>query len=374
MINVDMMMDTASILAEEDVQIIKDYQAASIAHKSLIPEQLELVYNRRWFNIWVPKACGGQGYSLPEGLRLLEQMAYVDGSFSWTITLCSGANMFAGFIDLDLAKEVFSQREVCLGGSGRISGKAVWDGERYTITGQWPYATGAPHLSHFTLNAFVYHGEMQQFDADGNPIFRSFFVPKDDVLIHYDWDTFGLESTASHSFSLMGYTIDEKYSFQLDTSRRVLDDPLYRIPFRPFADVTLLVNYLGMYRRFLDLSQKYFFEKSKDPVWEEKYSRARFALLDKYQQQLELDQAKINKLVENIWKEAVRDSLAENHPLLMDLHHSARTIVKQIREAVVDVFPLLGIRAAQRHEELNIVFRNLYTATQHSLLNIPVEE
>lgn len=365
------MKDKGSVLTAADIQIIKDYQAASIARKTLIAEQLALVYKRQWFKIWVPKVCGGLQLSLPEGLRLLEELAYLDGSLSWTVTLCSGANMFAGFIDLDFSQEVFKQREVCLGGSGRVAGRAVWDGVSYTISGQWPYATGAPHLSHFTLNAYIYHGDEQQFDADGNPMFRSFFVPKEDVLIHDDWDTFGLESTASHSFSLMNYRVDAKYSFQLETSLREVDEPLFRIPFRPFADVTLLVNYLGMYRRFVDLAHKYFFEKSKNPIWETTYSKSRFALLDECQNQLILDQNKVNTLVDAIWSRALVDVVDENDPLVVELYSTARSIVKAMRKAVIDVFPLLGIRAAQREEELNIVFRNIFTATQHSLLNIP---
>lgn len=361
------------MLKQEDIQLIQDCQAASIAQKTLVPGQLELAYDRQWFNIWVPKVCGGQGLSLPEGLRLLEELAYWDGSYAWTVTLCSGANMFAGFIDSALAKDVFTQREVCLGGSGRVTGKAVWDGTHYTISGQWPYATGAPHLSHFTLNAYIYHGNEQQFDANGNPLFRSFFVPKDDVLIHYDWDTFGLESTASHSFSLLEYVIEAKYAFQLDTALRVVDEPLFRIPFRPFADVTLLVNYLGMYRRFLDLTQRYFFEKSKDPVWDSKFGKQRFRLLDARQQRFEADQICVRQLIDELWHLASLGDMDEIHPAVLDVHSVARAVVRRIREDVVAIFPLLGIRAAQREEELNIVFRNLFTATQHSLLNIPSE-
>jgi alkylation response protein AidB-like acyl-CoA dehydrogenase len=274
------------MLKPQDIQIIQDFQRAGIAHKTLVREQLELIYDHNWFNIWVPNAYGGAAKSLPEGAALLEELAYWDGSFAWTVTLCSGANMFAGFIDQELAKAVFANREVCFGGSGRVGGKAVWDGQRYFISGEWQYATGAPHLTHFTLNSFIYHGDEQQFDTEGNPLVYSFFVPKDDVLIHYDWDTFGLESTASHSFSLINKPIDASYHFQLKPAARVSDEPLFRVPFRPFADVTLLVNYLGMYRRFLDLIQKYFFDKSKDPVWEEKFSKQRFRVLDGYQQQL----------------------------------------------------------------------------------------
>lgn len=362
------------MLKLEEIQIIQGHQKDSIARKTLVSGQLELIYDRNWFNIWVPKPYGGEGKSLPEGTALLEELAYWDGSLAWTITLCSGANMFAGFIDETLAKAVFSDRKVCLGGSGRVGGKAVWDGKQYVISGEWQYATGAPHLTHFTLNSLVYHGDKQQFDDTGNPLVYSFFVPKDDVLIHYDWDTFGLESTASHSFSLINKAVAPSYSFQLKSSLRVSDEPLFRIPFRPFADVTLLVNYVGMYRRFLDLVYKYFFDKSKDPVWEARYSKPRFRALDSYQQQLERDRSRMRELIGRIWDQAVMGNIAEDDDTVREIYQESRDMVKRIREGVSALFPLVGIVGAQREQELNIVFRNIFTATQHSLLNIPMEE
>src|SRR5690606_38893238 len=214
-------------------------------------------------------------------------LAYLDGAFAWTVTLCSGANMFAGFIDPSLAKEVFSNPKVCLGGSGRANGKAIFDGEKYHLTGAWQYATGAPHLTHFTLNAFIHDREIQRVNEQGEPVVYSFFVPRKHVLIHYDWDTFGLECTASHSFSLENVAINKDYAFELTPSSRKVDNTLYILPFMTYAELTLLLNYLGMYKRFLDLVEKYFFDKSKNTDWAEKYSKIRFRQVDAYQQQAE---------------------------------------------------------------------------------------
>ena len=190
------------MLQREAIQLIKDVQQESIKSKQLVESQLTLIYANNWFNIWVPKEYGGAGYSFKDGLELLKELAYYDAGLAWTVTLCSGANMFAGFIQPDKAKEVFGNPKVCFGGSGRATGKAVWDGEQYTISGMWSFATGAPHLSHFTLNAPIYDGEVPRLDEEGKVVVMSFFVPRDKVLIHYDWNTFGLECTASHSFSL----------------------------------------------------------------------------------------------------------------------------------------------------------------------------
>lgn len=358
------------MLQAEAIQIIKDAQSEGIKNKQLGYSQLNLIYDNNWFNIWVPKKYGGAEYNFVDGLRLLEELAYTDAALAWTVTLCSGANMFAGFIEPSKAMEVFKDRTVCFGGSGRANGKAIWDGSQFNISGFWSYATGAPHLSHFTLNAPIYDGDEQRFDEEGNPVVCSFFVPRDQVLVHYDWNTFGLECTASHSFSLDNVKVPIEQSFILLPEKRKVESTLYRIPFLPFAELTLLVNYLGMYKRFLDLSEKYFFEKSKDDFWADKYSKARFRKIDELQQVLIANKAFVYEAALDLWNEAEQQVIPKDDENLVVLSTRFKAIVEDMRMQVVSIMPLLGIKAAQLDNELNIVFRNFYTATQHSLLNL----
>lgn len=358
------------MLQAEEIQLIRDSQKDSIAAKQLVLKQLNLIYANNWFNIWVPKDYGGAEYSFEQGLALLEELAYYDGGLAWTITLCSGANMFAGFIDPNTAKSIFSKSNVCFGGSGRAVGKAIWKDGSYYISGQWSFATGAPHLSHFTLNAPIYDGDIPRVDEQGRAVIYSFFVPKDYVLVHYDWNTFGLECTASHSFSLDKVKVESSNAFVLSPEMRYYDSTLYRIPFMPFAELTLLVNYLGMYRRFLDLTEKHFFDLSKDSYWAQKYSKLRFRTLDTLQQKNESDRSFVNQVIHKIWSLSSEGVINEGDPYLVDVSIQFKDIVESIRINVATMMPLLGIKGAQIEEEINVVFRNIFTAAQHSLLNV----
>lgn len=357
------------MLTSEQIQIIKELQTEGIKNKALTKEQLDLVYQNNWFNLWVPKTLNGLEMSFPEGLNLLEELAYWDGGLAWTVTLCAGANMFAGFIQPEFAKSLWSDPKICLGGSGRVGGKAIDAGDHYVVSGFWSYATGAPHLTHFTFNAeIIKDGEVLKNES-GESLYYSFLVPKDDVLIHYDWDTIGLECTASHSFSFQDLKVPQENAFVLDPKFKQSDSALFNIPFMPFAELTLLVNYVGMFKRFLDLCEKYYFEKSQDTYWADKHSKTRFKQLDQLRTKFEGKVGQVKAYAAELWENALEGNEVEAD-LYLKIGELSREFAKDVRMDCAEILPLLGIRAAQKENELNIVFRNIFTASQHSLLNV----
>jgi len=59
-------------------------------------ETLKAIAAAKLWNIWVPKTHGGLELGLTEGLRTLQQLASIDGSLGWTVTLCSGLIISSG--------------------------------------------------------------------------------------------------------------------------------------------------------------------------------------------------------------------------------------------------------------------------------------
>lgn len=354
------------LLDKQDIQFIQKHLFTANTNQ-LTDTQLEWIYEKKFFNIWVPNVYGGLELPLVDGLKLLNKIAYYDGSLAWTITLCSGANMFAGYINPETATSIFKERNVCWGGSGKASGKAIWNGTDYEIEGKWSYATGAPHLTHFTLNAEIYDGEMQRKDANGNPVICSFFINKDDVRIIYDWQTFGLTSTASHSFSVEKINVSSDHLFQLTKCNAKIDTPLFRLSFQTFAEFTLLVNYMGMYKRFLDLLISDFKVKLHDNVNKDYIEEKIKLLLCKEEIYIKMEQTCMD-YADNIWQEASKNSNLNTNNLEYKVSNFAKESVRNMRNEMSNLFPLSGIKGAQSNEEINLVFRNFFTATQHRLL------
>lgn len=315
-------------------------------------ETLQWIADRNLWNLWVPKAYNGLELSLTEGLKTLQALAKTDGSLGWTVTLCSGANYFIGNLQLETANHIFlnAKETVIFGGSGGVFGIAEQQGDHYIISGEWRYATGAPYLSHFTLNAKIISDGKPVMNADGTPLVYSFVIPKEDVSIIKDWDTMGLKATATHSFKVDSVVVSSKQAFIYN--RFYLPQSIFKIPFMVFADLTLWVNYLGMAERFLEEATHIL-----EPNIVEPFS----ILLAETNQQLYTFAERIEQLTTS------ETAITETY--IQTIHKTASDSVKDLSQAILNTYPLLGIKACSQSHPLNNIFRDYFTATQHHIFS-----
>lgn len=315
-------------------------------------ETLKWIADKNLWSLWVPKVYNGLELSFTKGLKELQTLAKTDGSLGWTVTLCSGATYFIGNLQPEVANLIFLSPKdtVCFGGSGGVFGEAVKQGDDYMISGKWHYATGAPYLSHFTLNAKIIDNGKPVLNADGTPLVYSFVISKEEVTIIEDWHTMGLKATATHSFKVESVKVSSKYAFVYNTF--YLPQPIFKIPFSVFADLTLWVNYLGMAEHFFDEASK---------VLEQNPLKPFILMLYKTNKQL-------YKFAEDI--EAFTTNQTKITQDYIDTVHAiASASVKEISEAILKVYPLLGVKACSETHVLNRIFRDYFTATQHHIFS-----
>lgn len=314
---------------------------------------IEHIYSKRWLQIWVPKTYGGLGCDFVTGLSHLYEWAKIDGSLGWMLTLCSGANYFSRNMQPKIAKQLFSKERTCFGGSGMIGGTAdeQEDGS-YTINGIWHYATGAPYLSHFTLNAHVLKQGKQLLDDTGNPVVRSFIVAQDQVTVIANWKSMGMKATGTFSFQVDQVTIPADHHFVYDTF--YTQDIVTKIPFRVFADLTLLVNYIGMAHHFMEEAQKQVIHaKSLEAIAEiEKSWQQTLKYASQIEQVLALGAVVSPKLED-------------------DIHRFGVELVERLTLYLTQVYVQLGIKGTQVDQPIYQIFCDFFTATQHANFRTP---
>ncbi|CAD7813923.1 Flavin-dependent monooxygenase, oxygenase subunit HsaA [Chryseobacterium aquaeductus] len=312
------------------------------------PAIMNQIHQERLLQIWVPKMYGGLGFRLKEGLTVLFDWSKIDGSLGWMLTLCSGANFFSRNLKPNIAKELFSDPKTCFGGSGMIGGTAEQQGDgTFLINGLWHFATGAPHLSHFTLNAILTENGIPLLNESGSEIVRSFVIPKDLVEIIPNWKSMGMKATGTYSFKVDHVKVSEDYSFVYDEF--FTNDALDKIPFRVFADLTLLVNYLGMAKHFSEEAIK--IRPQLD--------------LNSFNKNIEQQMEKVFQYTDEI------ESILNEYKLITEekqaeIHRYSTDLVKSLSHQILEIYFQLGLRATHTDSEIYQIFCDYFTATQHS--------
>lgn len=358
------------ILSEPDRRRLSRCAAAADAAGMLQPGQRALIQRRGWLTMLAPRACGGAELALPDAVRLEEAVAAADGSCGWVVTLCAGAGWFAGFLPPALARELIATPRVCLAGSGAPGGQAERDGDGWRLAGRWGHATGAPWATHFTLNAVLQERGQPLLDAQGQPRIRAFVVPADAVEVLPTWSSIGLRATASHAFALRGCRVPADHGFDIDPRCATADGPLYRFPFRPLAFVTLAANLAGMAGRFIELAGAAI-ERRLDPAGGGRIGDpVRVAAeLGGAREDFAGARDRFYRLLDAAWAQVAGGELPPAAAMAA-LETAARTLVSCARQAVDGLYPYAGLQAADPRSELNRVWRDFHTATQHALWTV----
>lgn len=346
---------------------VRELAAKSEEMGELHPEILELAYQENWFKLFVPEVYGGPGKKLPEILRLEEALAEADGSLGWTITLCAGAAWFAGFLNPDLANEVFSDRAVCFAGSGAVGGTAVKTDNGYLVNGHWKYASGALHATIFTANCILKNSNGDDLlDEDGNPEIKSFILKKDEVEILSGWSYFGLIATGSHAFNVHNVLVPANRIFKINTTIEVADEG-FDYPFLQLAETTLAVNSLGMANHFLKLVEGSFFSRSG----QKRYSEKQVEFFNKELQDCKVEVQNLKdqfyKIFDESWEQLTKQGIIDENKLV-EVSSISRKLAHACRKATDTLFPYCGLEAAKKESEINRVWRDMHTASQHALL------
>lgn len=311
-------------------------------------EVLNWIQEENLWNLWVPETYGGLGLPLTGGLAKLKELARIDGSLGWTVTLCSGANYFIGNLQQDKAQEIFidSGETVCFGGSGGVLGTAELVDDHYKISGKWRYATGAPYLTHFTLNAELRENGNVVRNGDGSPKVLSFVISKEKVRIIEDWNTMGLKATATFSFEVNDVLVHKSNGFLYNDHH--LPDPIFKIPFSVFADLTLWINYIGMAQH----------------LYEEAFRSIDKGLLDDLEHTIKDGDLKIFRYAEQV-ENGILTHKSLDDRIIQEVHHVASESIKTLSRHIIGIFPFLGVNASRDNHPLNQIFRDYFTATQH---------
>jgi alkylation response protein AidB-like acyl-CoA dehydrogenase len=364
----DIIPHPAQLLQADTTQTIRDMAASAEEAGKLLPAQLELIYRQQWFKVLTPKQYGGLELDLNQEVRLIEALAWADGSIGWVVTLCTGAGWFGGFLEPKLAKEVFAQRDVCLAGSGAPTGTATITKNGYLVNGTWKYASGALSTTHFTANCRIMDSNGPVLNNEGTQLIIPFVFKKDEVNIIPAWTYSGMVATGSHSFEVNNVEVTTLRTFRIDANYAHIKHPLYMYPFHQLAEATIAANISGMAIHFMDLCKDVFAKKQVEKNLTTAQSKELNDLLTWSVVRMNQLRATFYDDLDRSWANYAQDNTADREENLKSVSSSSRKLAKKARQIVDDLYPYCGLEAARTTTELNRVWRDVHTASQHALL------
>ena len=337
--------------------------AQSEQQARLAPQISAPLLHEGFFRLWIPGAVGGLELSLPDALRIYEAAAAIDGSLGWAVMIGAGGGLFAAYLPLAGARELFAPAAALVAGSGAPSGCAERVPGGYRVRGSWRFASGAHYASVFTAACVVTVGGTAVLDAAGKPLIRAMSIPPAQVRILDTWDPTGMRGTGSHDFEVHEAYVPEHHTFSVITDAPRETGPLYRLPFGVLTELPVSAVGLGIARRAL-YEFAHLLPARKSAVGAPAVISQRFAQACAV---LEQAGAAVTALAQEAWR-----TVSEGH--LLDAAQLARITAvcgvshAQLRAAVDELAGVAGMRAIDRRGGFARAWRDLQALGAHGSL------
>ena len=202
----EMLLDTAVRLQP----LLREKACAAEAVRKLPDEVINGLTHAGFFRLLKPPRFGGYDVSQRTILQVIEALAQANGSAAWLVSIGATAAALVSRGSERLQSEIFSSPDVRIAGSLN-PGTARRVNGGLSVSGSWPFSSGAPHANWVTLGAAVAD------EADRNIGPYVCLVPASEVQLHDTWHTVGMRATASQTYSAKDLFVPEHRTIALSS-------------------------------------------------------------------------------------------------------------------------------------------------------------
>jgi len=318
-----------------------------------------------FFSLWLARALGGPELNTVDYFRVIEELSRADGAVGWCAMVSAGYSRLSGYLDDDVARDIFGDGSTIVAGTINPTGKAIVVPGGFRVSGRWNYGSFIGH-STWTVGSSVIHDDGgPRRGPDGAPDMRLMLFPTSAVEIIDTWRVGGLRGTGSHDFQVSDLFVPDDHAVAAFTAKPVRPGTLYAAPFITVFAMALASVPLGIARAaieaFIELAE------GKTPIG------ASARLRDKASAQAELGKAEALLssarafLVEQL--HGVWDTVAKGDMPSLPQRATARLAAAQAAaasaQAVDLVYNAAGGTAIYEHNLLERCFRDVHATTQH---------
>jgi alkylation response protein AidB-like acyl-CoA dehydrogenase len=146
-----------------------------------------------------PAEFGGAQAGLTAQMRVIEEIAGLDGAAGWNVMIGSGGGLFADYLPEETAHDIFAPDTVIAGAIKPI-GQARPVPGGFEVSGRWSFASGCHYANWLLGGCVVMENGAPRMLPTGMPETIGGLMPAADCRIVDTWHTAGLRGTGSHDF------------------------------------------------------------------------------------------------------------------------------------------------------------------------------
>jgi indole-3-acetate monooxygenase len=229
------------------------------AGRELPPDIVDALHEARLFRMLVPRSLDGDEVSPVAFMRAIEELAKADASTAWCVAQTSVCSTVSSALKPDVAAAIFKNDPrgvLAWGPSTSTKATAVAEPGGYRVSGEWPFASGSRHATWLAAHSFVSESDgSARRDSTGEPVQKTFVVPRRAAAIKDVWHVIGLKGTGSDTYTLTDVFVPEDCAIAhhaLDPAERREHGPLYSFTIYQLFGSSFPAIALGIARAMLD--------------------------------------------------------------------------------------------------------------------------
>jgi indole-3-acetate monooxygenase len=333
-----------------------------IEHEQTLPRPVvDALVSTGVFRTHAPRAIGGLEVDVLTYFEVVEELSKIDASVGWLAMINCG-NFYSWF-EPSISEPLFHAAQPYAVASGNLApkGRAVAVQDGFRVSGRWSFVSGVPHADWVLLRSPVFEADVPRSNQDGTPAIISVLLSAAEIEIIPTWNGLGLRGTGSHDVAVSDVFVP---CARTSTLQDFYPGPLYKAWFFLLGHAA---HGVGIGRAAIEA----LIELSRSGA----AARAG-ALASRTEVQLALAEAEATlgaarayvwDVMTRAYDQACREVVIEPD-LRMQLKLSMTYAMRTAAHVVKLVYDAAGPPVVYEGSTLERCFRDVHTATQHSLM------
>jgi alkylation response protein AidB-like acyl-CoA dehydrogenase len=320
------------------------------------------------FRLYVPDDLGGPSVTAWEGLEVIEEYAYHDGSVGWCVAISATSSLMASYLPLDWGELIYGDPRSITGGYAAPAGTAVPVGGGLRVSGRWQWGSGTQHATWVGGGCMMVDTDGKRAPRPDGLAFPYAFFDLDDVSFIDTWQVSGLSGTGSVDYAVAEAFVPEGRWVQIGVDSPTRANPLARFSFYGLLALGIAATSVGIARRAIDelvtLAQDKRPQGSSRPLRDRAPIQADVA---RAEAGLRAAWRLVADTVDDAWTSAAagdEPTVEQRRLLRLGATHATQTAA----EVTETMYKAGGGAAVYATSPLQRCFRDVFVATQHAMV------